>query len=163
MTFLRKYAYTSLTMSFLMSCLAQEWCSLLLQWIDASYCESLKTKFALVGCPYSKNPSLTQVPPRRSLRFCLKFLASQFENYQRTRSCTCSGLSSVNGLPPLALQISGEMQSDQAYSPDTSSKDFLKGQYGVVAVLVSYGALLGKVLLLAKPSFCSPLTHCRRL
>mmetsp|Transcript_6290 Transcript_6290/g.22401 ORF Transcript_6290/g.22401 Transcript_6290/m.22401 type:complete len:499 (-) Transcript_6290:1141-2637(-) len=112
MTFLRKYAYTSLTMSFLMSCLAQEWCSLLLQWIDASYCESLKTKFALVGCPYSKNPSLTQ-----------------FENYQRTRACTCSGLSSINGLPPLALQIS----------------DFLKGQYGVVAVLVSYGALLGKV------------------
>eukprot|EP00960_Hanusia_phi_P068492 766858-Hanusia_phi.AAC.8 len=93
-------------MSFLMSCLAQEWCSLLLQWIDASYCESLKSKFALVGCPYSKNPSLTQVPATAG-SIALKFHLGQFENFQRSTACSCSGLSSANGLPPLALQISG--------------------------------------------------------
>lgn len=107
MTYLRKYAYTSLGMSFLMGCLAQEWCCLLLQWIPLGYCTFLKNNFVQVGCPYGSNPELTQ-----------------FENFQRARSCTCDSLEDK-----IALNIA----------------DFIQGQYGVVAVLVSYGALLGKV------------------
>jgi len=75
MTYLRKYAYTSLGMSFLMGCLAQEWCCLLLQWIPLGYCTFLKNNFVQVGCPYGSNPELTQ-----------------FENFQRARSCTCDSL-----------------------------------------------------------------------
>lgn len=113
MTYLRKYAYTSLCMSFLMGCLAQEWCCLLLQWIPLAQCSDLKVQFAQVGCPYGRNPELTQ-----------------FENFQRGLSCTCVSLEGKEGIrTPLELRIS----------------DFIKGQYGVVAVLVSYGALLGKV------------------
>jgi len=117
MTFLRKYAYTSLGMSFLMGCLAQEWCCLLLQWIPLAHCKALKSMFQQVGCPYGNNPELTQ-----------------FENFQRGLSCTCVSLDDPSGssggrYTPLQLQIS----------------DFIKGQYGVVAVMVSYGALLGKV------------------
>jgi ammonium transporter Rh len=113
MTYLRKYSYTSLGMSFLMGCLAQEWCCLLLQWIPLAHCSELKSKFAEVGCPYGANPELTQ-----------------FENFQRDLSCTCTSLDTGGSvLAPLGLQIS----------------DFIKGQYGVVAVMISYGALLGKV------------------
>jgi hypothetical protein len=43
---------------------------------------------------------------------------------QRARACTCDSLEDK-----IALNIA----------------DFIQGQYGVVAVLVSYGALLGKV------------------
>jgi ammonium transporter Rh len=107
MTYLRKYAYTSLGMSFLMGCLAQEWCCLLLQWIPLAHCSFLKKNFANVGCPYGNNPALTQ-----------------FENYQRELSCECAPVEEG-----IQLKIS----------------DFIKGQYGVVAVMVSYGALLGKV------------------
>jgi len=105
MTYLRKYAYTSLCMSFLMGCLAQEWCCLLLQWIPLAQCSDLKVQFAQVGCPYGRNPDLTQ-----------------FENFQRGLSCTCVSLAGKEGIrTPLELRIS----------------DFIKGQYGVVAVLVS--------------------------
>ena len=107
MTYLRKYAYTSLGMSFLMGAFAQEWCCLLLQWIPLYHCSALKQRFSDVGCPYGNNPEITR-----------------FENVQRTISCTCDDTSQR-----IELNIS----------------DFIKGQYGVVAVLISYGALLGKV------------------
>jgi len=107
MTYLRKYAYTSLGMSFLMGCLAQEWCCLLLQWIPLEHCAYLKINFADVGCPYGNNPALTQ-----------------FDNFQRHQSCTCDSIEQG-----VQLRVA----------------DFIKGQYGVVAVMVSYGALLGKV------------------
>ena len=107
MTYLRKYAYTSLGMSFLMGAFAQEWCCLLLQWIPLYHCSALKERFKDVGCPYGNNPEITR-----------------FENVQRTVSCTCDDISQL-----IELNIS----------------DFIKGQYGVVAVLISYGALLGKV------------------
>uniref|UniRef100_A0A7S0QNB2 Ammonium transporter AmtB-like domain-containing protein n=2 Tax=Cryptomonas curvata TaxID=233186 RepID=A0A7S0QNB2_9CRYP len=107
MTYLRKYAYTSLGMSFLMGCLAQEWCGLLLQWIPLAWCSHLKQIYSSVGCPYGNNPDLTQ-----------------FDNYQRSLACTCEDMSSL-----ISITVS----------------DFVRGQYGVVAVLVSYGALLGKV------------------
>lgn len=110
MTYLRKYAYTSLGMSFLMGAFAQEWCCLLLQWIPLYHCSALKERFKDVGCPYGNNPEITR-----------------FENVQRTVSCTCDDISQL-----IELNIS----------------DFIKGQYGVVAVLISYGALLGKVNLL---------------
>ncbi|EKX44137.1 hypothetical protein GUITHDRAFT_109920 [Guillardia theta CCMP2712] len=107
MTYLRKYAYTSLGMSFLMGCLAQEWCGLLLQWIPLAHCSYLQQTFKQVGCPYGDNPDI-----------------SQFENNLRALACTCNSFSDK-----IALEIS----------------DFIKAQYGVVAVLISYGALLGKV------------------
>jgi len=107
MTYLRKYAYTSLGMSFLMGCLAQEYCCLLLQWIPLAYCAQLQSQFKDVGCPYGNNPAL-----------------SQFENNQRSLSCTCDSWSDKIGL---------------------SISDFIKGQYGVVAVMISFGATLGKV------------------
>jgi ammonia channel protein AmtB len=107
MTYLRKYAYTSLGMSFLMGCLAQEYCCLLLQWIPLAQCAMLQSQFKDVGCPYGDNPTLTK-----------------FENFQRSQSCTCSSWDDL-----IAVQIS----------------DFIKGQYGVVAVMISFGATLGKV------------------
>lgn len=107
MTYLRKYAYTSLGMSFLMGAFAQEWCCLLLQWIPLYHCSALKARFSQVGCPYGENPEITR-----------------FDNVQRTVACSCDDISQL-----IELNIS----------------DFIKGQYGVVAVLISYGALLGKV------------------